>query len=97
VAGSDDHGGRRIAVAKEAFKRIDELLDVPPLLRTAGFIAHGLEVFADLLFAIAKFFGDLRRGDIFHSLLRELLEVFEINRIALQLVFAEALHETSIR
>jgi hypothetical protein len=62
-------------------------LEVPPLLRTARLIAHGLEVFADLLFAIAKFFGDLRRGDIFHSLLRELLEVFEINRIALQLVF----------
>ncbi len=67
-------------------------MEVAPFFGTPWLIAHGLEVFADLLFAIAEFFGDLRRGNGYFPHFKQRTEKLQVNRIALQLIFGEAFH-----
>ena len=92
MANTDKEGVSLGPIAKEVLESLDEFIDIPSFFRTARFIADELKIFSDLLFAIAKFFGDERRRNGGVPLLLELAEVFEINRISLELVFRILFH-----
>ena len=89
---ADDDGGGRVAVTQECLDVLDELLDLPPLLRPSDFRSDVLKVFAYLLFGIAEAFGDERGGNNIDPFVEKLLQQFQVDWVTAQLIERVSLH-----